>query len=432
MTMLGGVELFAQTNTATTAAVPAGPKVKVAVIGLGPWGREILNTLVLIPQAEVVAICDTYAAAMKRIVNANPSPVPGVTQTQDYKTILANKDIAAVVVATPTHQHKEIVLAALKAGKHVYCEAPLAHTVADAKEIALAAKAAGQCVFQSGLQLRSDPQRLFLLPHIRSGGVGKIAMARSQFHKKQTWRANSPNPEREKEINWRLDKSLSLGLIGEIGIHAIDQASWFLNGAPTLASGFGSLMFHDDGRNVPDTVQAVIEYPNGVRLVYDATLANSFFGSYDMFYGSDAGLMLMESKAWMFKEVDSALGGWEVYAKKETFYKETGIVLRVGGSKSVDNPADAKEVPYTNTAVSFALQNFLRNAADLAAAKEDFITNYGDTDAAGLSEALAKVSRRASAGYQEGFNATVTVIKANEAIMNKQPLALKPEWYELG
>ena len=72
----------------------------------------------------MAAICDTYPASLKRIASA----APAAAQTADYKTILDNKDIKAVVIATPTFQHKEVALAALKAGKHVYCEAPLANT----------------------------------------------------------------------------------------------------------------------------------------------------------------------------------------------------------------------------------------------------------------------------------------------------------------
>ena len=220
MTMLGGVELFAQTNAAPAEAKKApAVKIKVAVIGLGAWGREIINTLMRLPQAqdpidvEIVAICDTYPASLKRTASA----ALGAVQTADYKTILDNKDIKAVIIATPTFQHKEVALAALKAGKHVYCEAPLAGSIEDAREIALAAKAAKNLVFQAGLQKRSDKQRLFLLPFIRSGALGKTVLARAQWHKKTSWRSASPNPEREKAINWRLSKETSLGLIGEIG-----------------------------------------------------------------------------------------------------------------------------------------------------------------------------------------------------------------------
>jgi len=143
-------------------------------------------------------------------------------------------------------------------------------------------------------------------------------MARSQWHKKQSWRATSPKPEREKELNWRLAKETSLGIVGELGIHPIDQAGWYFNGLPKAVNGFGSLLFWKDGREVPDTVQSVIEFPGGVNMVYDAGLANSFDAEYEVLFGSDAAVMMRENKAWLFKEVDSPLlvGGKCTRAKK--------------------------------------------------------------------------------------------------------------------
>ncbi len=428
MTMLGGVELLAQTNAAPPEAASAGPKVKVGVIGLGTWGREIVNTLARLPQADLAAICDTYPASVRRTASA----APGAAQTGDYKTILDNKDIKAVVIATPSHQHKEIVLAALKAGKHVYCEAPLAHTIEDARTIAAAAKAAKQVNFQAGLQFRADPQRHFLLPFIRSGALGQSLMARAQFHKKQSWRQVSPKPEREKELNWRLSKETSIGLAGEIGIHAMDQATWFLNAQPVAVTGFGSLALWKDGRDVYDTVEARIEFPGGVFMNYNATLANSFDGEYEMLYGSDAAVMMRESKAWMFKEVDSPLLGWEVYARKETFYKETGIALVANASKSVPaNQQASPDAAITSTPLAYALTTFLRNSADLGAAVEDALAVIGPDDAEQLAAQIAKVQKRPAAGYQEGLQATVLAIKANEAVQGHQRIELKKEWSEL-
>lgn len=428
MTMFGGVELLAQTNAASAEADAAKVKIKVAVIGLGAWGREIVNTLAKIPEADLAAICDTYPASVRRTA---PS-APGAAQTGDYKTILANKDIKAVIVATPTHQHKEIVLEALKAGKHVYCEAPLANTIEDARAIASAAKASRQVLFQAGLQMRADSQRHFLLPFIRSGALGQSIMARAQFHKKQSWRQVSPKPEREKELNWRLSKQTSTGLVGEIGCHAIDQTTWFLNAQPVAVSGFGLIALWKDGRDVYDTVQAFLEFPNGIFMDYNATLANSFDGEYEMLYGSDAAVMMRESKAWMFKEVDSPLLGWEVYARKETFYKETGIALVANASKSVPaNDQQAQAAAAINTSLTTALTVFLKNATDMSAALEDAINAIGTDDPQQLTEQVSKVKLRPAANYQEGFSATVTAIKANEAIQTAQRIVLKPEWYEL-
>jgi predicted dehydrogenase len=442
MTMLGGVELFAQTNAALAGQTKAPTiKIKVAVIGLGAWGRELISNLSRMPQAEIpidaeiAAICDTYPASLKRAGGT----VPGAAQTPDYKTILDNKDIKAVFIATPTPNHKEVALAALKVGKHVYCEAPLAGSIEDAREIALAAKAAKHLAFQVGLQMRSDKQRLFLLPFIRTGQLGKMVLARAQWHKKTSWRAASPNPEREKALNWRLSKATSLGLVGEVGLHAIDQAGWYMNALPTAVTGFGSINLWKDDRDVPDTVQAVLEFPGDVRMIYDATLANSFDGEYEMLYGSDAAVMMRESKAWMFKEVDAPLQGWEVYAAKLKVFNDTGIALVAGASKAP--PVDEKGQPIlpdpmTTTPLFYALNNFLLNAAELTKAADDYKAAYGEDDVDGLMEALGKkrqdqARQRPAAGYLEGFHTAVTAVKGNEAVLTGKRIELKPEWYEL-
>ena len=436
MAMMGGVPLFAdpvpEARPETKAA--DGPKIKCAVIGLGLWGREILNQLGRFPQAEVAALCDNYPAMLRR----SASKAPGAAQAADYTAVLANKDIGAVVVATPSHLHREIAIAALAAGKHVYCEAPLATTVEDAKAIALAAKDAVGKNFQPGLQMRSHPQRHFLLPFIRSGALGKSVMARAQWHKKTSWRAPGATSEREKQVNWRLNRESSGGLIGEIGIHAIDQAAWFLNSRPKAVTGFGStVMWRDDGRDVPDTVQAVIEYAGGVRMNYDATLAASFDTEFELLFGSDATVLMREDNlkkegAWMFKEADSALGGWEVYARKENFFKETGIALVAGASlqkNMTDKGAENAANPFPP--LYYALDSFLGNCAELDAAVEDFRSLYANADKQQLAESLATLKLRNAANYRDGFAATALAIKANEAVLTGKRVELKPEMFEL-
>jgi hypothetical protein len=232
-------------------------------------------------------------------------------------------------------------------------------------------------------------------------------------------------------MNWRLDKSISLGLVGEVGCHAIDSLSWFLNARPSAVSGSGSLLvWTDDGRDVADTAQASFEFPGGACLVYDATLCNSFDATYEMLYGTNAAVMFRDGKTWMFKEVDSPLLGWEVYAAKDQFYKDTGIVLVADASKP--KPAGGQAIdPLTTTPLFGALQTFTRNAIDLVAAKKDYIETSGEGDIEGLNETLSKTPRRAAAGYLEGFQATVAVVKANEAVLTGKRVVIKPDLYEL-
>jgi len=452
MTMMGGVPLIAQPAPEPPAgAQPPGPKVKVGLIGLGPQGRDILDQLGLLREdkthAEIVALCDTYPPMLRR----SGRKAPGAKTLEDYKAVLDDKDIQAVIVATPTHLHKEIVIAALQAGKHVYCEAPLAHTMEDARAMAMAANKAVGRVFQAGLQMRCDPQRHWLIPFIRSGALGRFVMARSQWHKKQSWRATSPNAEYEKASNWRLDKAISIGLPGEIGIHQFDQASWFLDAQPVAVTGWGTVAFWKDGRKIADTVQVVVEYPGGVQLVFDSTLANSFDHEYEMYYGSDAAVMLRDTPTatWMFKEVDSALLGWEVYARKDAFYKDTGIALVAGASKQKNLEGGAAvQSAFPNPPLYYALEAFLNNCVYTGGLVEDFKGAYGSTDPKALSEFLAaavrpsgnevtendaaieNVTRRAPA-QDMGYAATVLAIKADEAVRTGKRIELKKEWFEL-
>ena len=458
MTMLGGVPLFAQATPEQPAEPKAPPKkIKVALIGLGNWGRDILDQLGrlggesgILVQPEIAAICDNYPAMVRR----SAAKAPGAAKVEDYKAILDNKDIPAVIIATPTHQHKDIVIAALQAGKHVYCEMPLAHTLEDARAIALAAKNAVGKVFQSGLQMRSDPQRHWLMPFIRSGALGKAVMARAQWHKKVSWRSTSPNAEREKAVNWRLDKAISLGLAGEIGIHQVDQTGWlFLGATPTAVTGFGSVNFWKDGREVADTVHLMVEYPEAVRLAYSCTLASSFDSEYELYYGSDAATLIRDlpTSAWMFKEVDAALLGWEVYARKDTFHRETGIALVAGASKQSALGGDGAAVSaFPMPPLYYALESFLSNCDETDTAVADYVdSGFDANNKAALAESLAATLNREIPSstdptprakqsalqniprYDAGYAATVLAIKANEAVTKGTRIELKKEWFEL-
>jgi len=431
MAMLGGVELLAQTTEPPPPDV-SGNKVRVAIIGCGVWGREILKMLGRQEQAEVVALCDIYPAAMRRCA----ADAPGARQVLDAAEIFADKNVQAVFIATPTHQHRDLALAALKAGKHVYCEAPLALTIEDARAMAQAAQAAPKQIFQTGLQMRADPQRLFLLPFIRSGALGTSIKARAQWHKKQSWRATSPNPEREKQINWRLDQATSPGLMGEIGIHQLDQAGWFLNGRPLAVTGFKALKhWKDDGRDVPETVQAVFEFPEQVFFSHEISLATSFDADYEIYYGTYAAVMMRENRAWMFKEVDSPLLGWEVYAQKETFHNETGIALVAGGSKQENlKPVQDAESKLKASPLYAALKAFLFNVHEQDVAIQNYTETFGTDDPVALLEgvkATVDPIRKPAASALDGFHATVTALKANEAVLAGGRMEFKDEWYQL-
>jgi predicted dehydrogenase len=400
--MVGAVEIQAQPKSRPAFGRLGGKEqVNCAIIGFGEWGRELATTLGRIENANIVAVADSFPIMLQRASRA----LPNAATHEDYRRVLEDPNVKAVFIATPTHLHREIAVAALQAGKNVYCEAPLAHTIEDAQAIAQAAAQANRQVFQSGLLYRSNPQHRSVFQFIRSGALGQPTQGRAQWHRKQSWRRASATRERERELNWRLDSSVSLGLIGEVGIHQLDTADWIFQGLPTAVTGSGQIMQWTDGREVADTIQSVFEFPSGLHLTYNATLTNSFDGEYDMFYGSDSTIMMRDSKAWMFKEVDAPMLGWEVYARKDRFYRESGIALVADATQLDAQGVDpAADDPNVETPLFYALEEFMDNNL--------------------------RGPFPPSAGYKQGYDATVVVIKANEAIVGNKRVPIDPALFD--
>jgi predicted dehydrogenase len=399
--------VFTQEELAKAAMIqetaPVSPAVKLGVIGIGQWGKEILSALSRLPSAQVVAICDSYEPALKK----GQEIAPKAALIADYRKLLDSPDVEAVVISTPSHQHKEIALACIQAGKHVYCEGPLATTIEDAKAIAFAAQQSPKLKFQAGLQGRSNVLYNHISKFVKSGALGTPVQVTAQWNKKQSWRRMAPTPERENDLNWRLSSRTSAGLIGEIGLHHLDLAIWFLKSLPTSASGMGAIVNWKDGRDVADTLQCIIEFPNNVRMIYSSTLASSFSDSFTLFQGSNSSLMMREKHGWMIKEADSPLLGWEVYARKEQVHNEAGIAMVADATKILEagkEPGKESALEPTQDALTRALDDFGRSVR-------------GDS--------------KVACGPLEGYRATVAAIKANEAIVAGSRIVFDKSSFEL-
>jgi predicted dehydrogenase len=383
-------------------SAPAGPPVAFGVVGLGAWGRDILATLGRMNTARVAMICDTYEPFLKRSATA----APAAATVTDVRRMLDSADVEAVIIATPTPTHAEIVLASLQAGKHVYCEAPLAATVEEARAIADAALRVPTLVFQAGLQGRANALYRHVSQFVKSGVLGDVALVNAQWNKKESWRRAAPTAERERAINWRLVDG-SPGLMGEIAIHQLDLMAQYLGGHPSAITGFGSLVAWTDGRRVPDTVLCLMDVGR-TRVSYRATLASSFGGAYTVFQGSNSSLLMKESQSWLVKESDSALLGWEVYARKETVHDETGIAMVADATKLIaagkepgkDGPAGAEK-----PALLLAFESFVGSIRE---------------------------GRPSICGARDGFRATVAALKANQAAVTGGRVDVAAAEYELG
>jgi predicted dehydrogenase len=392
---------------------PPPAPVPCAVIGLGPQGREIISSLAR-QNSTPKYICDVFEG--KIFVKKSQTLAPTATFTKEYRTILDDKSVQAVFVATPTHKHKQIVLDALQAGKHVYCEAPLAYDVSEAREIARAG-AEAKSFFVPGIQFRSNGQHKHVWKFVKGDAMGRCVSGRAHWHKRTSWRQAWPTPEREAELNWRLNRETSLGLVGEIGIHSIDIASWYLKSTPLSVQGWGNILEYNDGRTVPDTVQCVFQYPGNILFNYDANLSSNFEGGYELFLGLNRSILLRDQRAWMFTETDAPLLGWEVFARKDEYSLGsvanntgdrlgTGIALVADATKQLALGKDPGKIgtDVTKTALYQSVEAFL--------------------------EAIRK-NKKPEVTALDGYKATVVAAKANEAILNGTKIEFQKEWFEL-
>jgi predicted dehydrogenase len=342
--------------------LPAGPlrltaPLKTGLIGAGRQGRAIIAELQQLPDVTLGVVCDTNPS---RLTTARER-APSATTVADYRVVLGQPDIDAVLVATPTHLHRQIVVDAIQAGKHVYCEAPLAHSIEDAQAMSQAAASASR-VIGAGFQARANPMYIRAASFLGSDTLRDPVSFVAQSNRKTSWRFPASDPASDQMVNWRLDPVVTTGLPGEVGSHQFDVAIWMLGGLPARVTGRGSVRLHQDGRTVADTVAVEMVWPNGVTLHWSATLASSYGGQFEVLHCVNAAIRLAWTHAWLFKEVDSPTQGWEVYATRQQFFDDEGIVLVADATKLAAQGRLKEGAALPHTPLYYALANFFTAA----------------------------------------------------------------------
>jgi len=327
----------------------------VGVVGIGRQGRLILGELSKLDGARVLGVCDPD----ERRARSGERRARGSKAFASLDEMLsALPGIEAVVVATPTHLHAEPVGRAIDAGKHVYCEAPLAHTVAEAESIVRSARGA-QGVVAGGLQARSNPVYQLARTFFKSDAVRDLASMRAQRNEKRTWVVPSSDRARWAQLNWKLDPSVSIGLGGEWGTHQFDVFHWYTDRYPSRVIGRGAVRAHRDGREIADTISCMLEFEDGAVISYGATLGNSYQGTHEVFYGTNAAIKLAWTHGWMFKEADAPTQGWEVYANRQQFHNDEGITLIADATKLASQGKLQEGVGLPHHPVYYALEDWL-------------------------------------------------------------------------
>lgn len=280
--LAGSLPWLATLNAETPRDRGVADRVRVALIGSGDRGRLLLRFLVRNPGVEVVAICDDYEPNLNAGLAIAGAGAKGYA---DHRAMLDRRDVHAVLIATPLNLHARHVLDAYAAGKHVFCEKTVAMTLPECRDILAAHKRTG-LILQPGHQRIFDLQYLRALEMTRRGDFGAITQMRAYWHRNGDWRRRVPAPGLERKINWRLYREYSLGLMTELASHHMQVANWFLGATPMEVTGFGSINFWKDGREVYDNVNLVYVYPNGVHVIYDSLISNKRHGSEIQLLGS--------------------------------------------------------------------------------------------------------------------------------------------------
>lgn len=335
-------------------------EVRVGVIGCGRQGRAILTELAKIDDVVVAAVADPVESRL----SAGGRRARGANSYTGHAALLEGEsNLDAVLVATPSHTHREVAEAALSAGVHVYCESPMATTLEDGQALLAAARASDK-VFQVGMQGRSNPVYQLARSFWRAGAVRDAVSLRGQYHKKTSWVATARNPADSEALNWRLNKDVSLGLLGEVGVQQFDVFHWFTGRYPVSVRGLGSIRLHRDGREVHDTVHCELTFDDGLTLEYGATLANSLEQSYELLHGTMGAIKLAWSHGWMFKEADAPTQGWEVYANRQQFHNEQGITLIADATQLAAQDKLKEGVGLPHPALYYPLVDFLKSITE--------------------------------------------------------------------
>lgn len=253
-------------GTALAANAAAGQdtasRVGTGVIGTGNRGSSLLRGVIEQPNAKVVALCDIKPDRLDKAASAAAKDNPA-TYT-DWRRVIERKDVEAVYVATPPHLHAEMAIAALQAGKHVYCEKPIGVTAAQVKDLVAVARNSKR-VFVSGQQMRSYKQIGEAVRKIREGVIGEVIMVKAQRH------ATADLAHDGSSGDWYFDVTKGGGYLIEQSVHNLDLCNWIIGTLPTRACGFGgTLLYKNDppGRNIFDCGSLTYEYPGGVKLSF--------------------------------------------------------------------------------------------------------------------------------------------------------------------
>jgi predicted dehydrogenase len=290
----------------TGRAEKAVDNLHFALIGAGGQGSQIAGQLLKVPNTKLSAVCEIFPPN----IDSWKVKAPEANFYEDWNELLTKeKDLQAVVIALPEHTHAPAAVAALKAGKHVFCEKPMAYSLEQGREMLAAAKESGK-TFQIGQQRRSSPLYYLAYKLLQKDGlIGEILRVDAFWDRAADWKR--PVPEVKKDftpwgfpsanhlVNWRLFKKYGHGLMTENGTHQMDASGWLLgNKKPLYVCGMGAVRYKDK-RETHDIASAEYLYEGDtvVRFTQDFHQNLNYGWEYgELFLGAEGALRVTEER----------------------------------------------------------------------------------------------------------------------------------------
>jgi len=436
---------FLQSTAAVSAGLAVSPMVlgaaggsediNVALLGCGAQGQVLMNACLKIPNIRFKAICDIWTAYNQRRVSGILRAYKHEhNKYENYQEMLdKEKDLDAVIIATPDFWHSPHTVASLEAGLHVYCEKEMSNTLEGARKMVETARKTGK-LLQIGHQRRSNPRYRHCYEKLLTEAklLGRITTVNGQWNRSKAacedigWpkKAELDTATLEKYgfktmkqfRNWRWYKGLGGGPIVDLGSHQIDIYSWFLGANPKSVMASGGTDYWK-GHDWYDNVMAIYEYETKegvVRAYYQTITTNSAGGYFERFMGDQGTLEISEaaSRGSVFREAWVPADNWDKWVKlgyiKEPRKQED---KKVAGDTVLDVRESPKppsyDIPVTMGGKPYH-QPHLENFFDAIRGK-------------------AKLNCPAEVGYETA----VTVLKVNEAVAAAKKLEFKPEDFKV-
>ncbi|MBN2019318.1 MAG: Gfo/Idh/MocA family oxidoreductase [Sedimentisphaerales bacterium] len=431
---VGAGLIFSPEIIAQTQAGDKPDDINVAIIGVGDQGRILLESAVKIPGIRFRALCDIWTAYNQQ----NQSRFLKAYKHEhnvyvDYREMLnEEKDLQAVIIATPDFCHAEQTVACLRAGLHVYCEKEMSNTLEGARQMVLAARETGK-LLQIGHQRRSNPRYIYCYEKLlkEASILGRLTTINGQWNRSVAPARGYPQGKgideatlnkygyksMEQFRDWRWYKGLGGGPIVDLGSHQIDIYNWFLDATPKTVVATGGTDYYDRATHQwYDNVMAVYSYEtkNGtVRAFYQTITTNSSQGYFEVFMGDQGTLVISEAsyRGQVYRE--KAAPAWDKWVKR-------GLVIAPAEKKEekTEEPAgvlaDVRESPKPDE---------YKLAVEMTEPyHKPHLENFFDA-----IRGKAKLNCPPDVAYESA----ITVLKVNEAIEAGCSMEFKPEEFKV-